>query len=485
MPKTFSEYVCQQCGAKSPNFLGKCPECGAWGSLVETVVMNASRPSSGRSTTLTNLIDSSVGKTTRLKDVAARDIIRLPTGIAELDLVLGSSLAEGKSVSGVVPGSVVLIAGEPGIGKSTLLLQLAMNLAAEDKRAGERESKSSKSTQALPLSCSVLYITGEESPQQVKLRADRIGEPPGNLHILAETDVDRMTVAIEALLGKQERKLVVIVDSIQTIVTTDLAGVPGSVGQVRETAARLTRLAKIHHFPLFLVGHVTKEGAIAGPKVLEHLVDVVIWLEGSRDQSIRVVRGIKNRFGPTDEVGIFTMTETGMREVANPSALFLEESSAQAPGSVVTAVLEGSRVVLVEIQALVVPTAFGMPRRVAAGLDYNRLQLLLAVLTKHAHLPLGNADVYVNVVGGLSIHEPAADLAVALAVASSSKNSVLPKGAVAFGEVGLQGEVRSVTSEKKRVMEAKRLGFGRAITPATIHTIAQAFTQLTGGIKKL
>lgn len=472
MPKAGSEFICQQCGAKSASFLGRCPQCGAWNSFQESVVVKSPK------TAITSSIDQD-SSPLPLSEVVSKTFGRISTGFSELDRVLG-----GGSYCGIVPGSVILLAGEPGIGKSTLLLQTAMNLSLGQhfQDVGKNVKINNKHKTDLP---TVLYVSAEESPEQIKLRADRLGTMPDNLLVMAEIDVDRVARTIKQLVEKTRIKrsmlpgdLVVIVDSIQTIATEELSGVPGSIGQVRESALRLVQIAKKYHIPMILVGHVTKEGGIAGPKVLEHLVDVVLWVEGSRDQTLRLVRGVKNRFGATDEVGIFEMTDRGMQQVVNPSALFLHRPREPVAGSAVTCVVEGSQVLLVEIQALVVPTSFGLPRRVATGVDYNRLQVLLAVLGRHGHLKVDGFDVYVNVAGGLVIKEPAVDLAIVLSVASSVKNIPINQSLATFGEVGLLGEVRPVSLEKKRISQAKQLGFTQLITPQVTPTIQSALAKV-------
>ncbi len=357
---------------------------------------------------------------------------RLSTGGGEFDRVLGG---------GLVPGSLVLLGGDPGIGKSTLLAQVCMAMAA---------------------SKDVLYVTGEESSEQVKLRAERLGAIPPNLLVMPEVELSVIMSAIETTMPAM-----VVVDSIQTMQIDDLSSGAGSVSQVRECATRLMHVAKRTHVPIFLVGHVTKEGTIAGPRVLEHIVDTVLYLEGDRFHSYRLLRSVKNRFGSTNEVGVFEMGEEGLREVANPSAAFLSERGAAAPGSTVTVTIEGTRPLLVEIQALVSATGFSQPRRTSTGFDLNRLYLLLAVLQKRVGLPLGNQDVYCNVVGGLKIGEPAADLAVALSTVSAFSDVPMPHDLVAFGEVGLAGELRSVSGGRERVGEAAKLGFNRVIVPAS------------------
>lgn len=422
--KKYSKFVCQQCGYESASWLGKCPNCGTWNSLVETVVVEGPKGAKEPGVKV---------EPQRLSSVVSLSQKRITTGIAELDRVLGG---------GVVPGSVILLAGDPGIGKSTLLLQLAAKLGG-------------------------LYVLGEESPQQVKLRSERLKIASSRLLLLPQTDVDTIVAQIEEI-----KPLLVVVDSIQTLTTTDLSGTSGTVGQVRESAARLARVGKKMGIPIFLVGHVTKEGAIAGPMVLEHLVDTVLFLEGERFYPGRTLRSFKNRFGPTDEVGVFQMKEEGLVEVKNPSELFLQEREKETPGSVVVPILEGTRPLLIEVQALTVPTTLSFPRRVASGFGYERLNILAAVIAKRLGLPLSSWDIFVNVPGGLKVSEPAADLGVALAIISSFKGKALPAKSFAFGEVGLLGEVRRVTGEEKRVKEARRLGFTLPITPATCKTLS-------------
>jgi len=415
MPKTTSVYVCQQCGFKSPTFLGRCPECGSWNSLVEEVSGQgrANKEKSARSAQIVNL-----------SDIDQSQFKRVPIGMSEVDRVLGG---------GVVIGSIILVSGDPGIGKSTLLTQVAINIVK------------------------TLYIAGEESAQQIKIRAERIN-PKANIPILQETDVDVILAVIE-----QVKPPLVIIDSIQTIKTDDLNSTPGSVGQVRECAYRLQQLAKRTHVPIILVGHVTKDGSIAGPKTLEHLVDVILSLEGDSSTNFRILRGNKNRFGTTDEVGIFEMEETGMVEVSNPSKLFLETRQ-NAPGSTVVPIITGLRPILVEIQALVTKTNLPIPRRTGSGIDNNRLQLLVAVLQKRLGLHLFDQDIFVNVTGGLKVYEPAADLAICMAIISSFKDAVIPAKTVFIGEVGLLGELRSVRNLDRRVNEATKLGFTNVIS---------------------
>jgi len=447
--KVRSVFVCQQCGAKFPKWVGRCPECGSWNTMVETQEKSEIRSASWRTKSGTKL----AAKPLSLSEVKITKKPRILSGISELDRVLGG---------GIVPGSVVLLAGEPGIGKSTLLLELGA------KTGG-------------------FYVSGEESLSQVKLRAERLGIKTENLLFLAETNVDVIISTIEQLNTKTSsnsnikhfKHPTVIVDSIQTLYTEDLISTPGSVGQVRECTNRLLKVAKSNDVPLFLIGHITKEGVIAGPKVLEHLVDTVLYLQGEKFGTARLLRAIKNRFGPTNEVGVFQMTGKGMEAVVNPSALFLAQKAGRSPGSVVVATLEGTRPLLVEIQALVVSSQLAVPRRVSRGIDYNRLQMIIAVLTKILHLPLGGFDIYVNVTGGLKIEEPAADLGVALAIYSSFKNFAFPAKTVCWGELGLLGEIRGVGGGSQREKEAQRLGFKNVISPKNCSSISRAIKQLT------
>jgi len=446
MPKTRTKFVCQQCESQYPTSYGRCPNCGSWNSMVETVEAVASPPAA-----------PTARPRTAPQALAAVDIAtwgRMSTGGAELDRVLGG---------GLVPGSLVLLGGDPGIGKSTLLAQVCMAMA---RGVGSRETRV-RSTPLLPTPTSnsdsnVLYVTGEESSEQVKLRADRLGAIPAGLFVMPEVDLGTIMTTIETMMPA-----LAVIDSIQTVVLDDLSSSAGSVSQVRECAARLMHLAKRTHVPIVIVGHVTKEGTLAGPRVLEHIVDTVLYLEGERFHAYRLLRAVKNRFGSTNEVGVFEMGEDGLREVANPSAAFLAERGEAAPGSAVTVTVEGTRPLLVEIQALVSQSSFTMPRRTSTGFDLNRLYLLLAVLQKRVGLPLGNQDVYCNVVGGLKIGEPAADLAVALAAVSAFSDVAIPADVAAFGEVGLAGELRSVSAARTRLNEAAKLGFSRVILPAS------------------
>ncbi len=426
MGRARSVYACTECGAQQPRWLGRCPECGGWSTLVEErVAAEASAPRE-----LLAASETVGAKPRRLIEIDAEAVPRLATGTAELDRVLGG---------GLVPGSVVLLAGEPGVGKSTLALQLAAGVSGGP----------------------VLYVAGEESPEQVRLRADRLPSLPESLVVLPETRV-------EALAGpwRDTAPALVLVDSVQTLRSERVESAPGSVAQVRECAALLAATAKAHGAALVLVGHVTKEGAIAGPRVLEHLVDVVLQLEGDRFHAFRLLRAHKNRFGSTQEVGVFSMSETGLAAVPNPSELFLAERRSGAPGSCIVPLLEGSRPLLVEIQALVAPAGYGTARRTAIGVDDARLALLLAVLDRRANVDLLNRDVYASAVGGMRIREPGADLALALALASSRLDLALPTDAAACGEIGLGGEIRRTARLDARVAEAVRLGFRRVLVPA-------------------
>lgn len=430
--KKSANYICTNCGYQSPVEIGKCPECLEWGTF-----------ELDKNTKQKNIV-SAAAVPQSLSDVKESDIrMRLQTGFGEFDRVLGG---------GLVAGSVVLLAGDPGIGKSTILLESAICLARENP---EKE---------------VLYVTGEESSYQLKIRSARITKSlPGNLKVLPETDVDVITATME-----KHNYLMVIIDSIQTIQVSSVAGSWGSLSQIRESTLRFARVAKNNHIPIIIVGHVTKEGEIAGPKILEHLVDVVLVMEGDQFGIFRVLRSSKNRYGSTSEVGIFEMSDSGLREVKNPSELFLSEWRENLAGSAIFPTVQGDRPILVEVQALVTPSMFGNPRRVATGVDYSRLQNIIAVLTKFGKLPLGTSDVVVNVAGGMTVKEPAMDLAVALAIASAVKNVALPNHSVVFGEMGLLGEVRKVRFDKKRIDEAKKLGFGKIFEPGEIKNIQTA-----------
>jgi len=428
MPKTAAKaktvFICQQCGNTSPKWMGRCPDCGEWNTLVETTL--EPEPPTGRRGGLA----PSNSAPQALPDIPADGYARIPVPMGELSRVLGG---------GIVPGSAVLIGGDPGIGKSTLLLQMCSMLAQRGV---------------------VLYVSGEESAAQIKLRAERLGITDQTLFVLADTHVESMMVHMQNL-----QPSLVVVDSIQAIYTETISSAAGSVSQVRESAAMLVRGAKAQNTPIFLVGHVTKEGAIAGPRVLEHMVDVVLYLEGERFHTYRLLRGVKNRFGATDEVGVFEMGAQGMSEVTNPSEVFLAERLPNAAGSAIAVTMEGTRPLLVEMQAMSSTTSFSMPRRTANGIDFNRLLLLVAVLSKRVGLRLSDQDVFVNVVGGLTVEEPAADLPVAVAIASSYKNTPVAADVALMGEVGLSGELRAISQLSKRLNEAAKLGFKRAIVP--------------------
>ncbi|MBS2032950.1 MAG: DNA repair protein RadA [Deltaproteobacteria bacterium] len=422
MAKTKTTFTCQACGAKSPKWLGRCAECGAWNSLVEEVERAETRPAWGSSGTSSRPVP--------LADVKADSESRRLTGIQELDRVLGG---------GVVPGALVLLGGDPGIGKSTLLL------AALDKLAALGPA---------------LYVTGEESLRQTKMRAERLGVDSPRLSLFAETDADKILQAAEG-----QKLAALAIDSIQTMFLPELGSAPGSIGQVREVAGRLMAFAKRTETPTFIVGHVTKDGAIAGPRVLEHMVDTVLYFEGDRGHPYRILRAHKNRFGSTNEIGVFEMKAGGLAEVSDPSSLFLAERPIGASGSVVTASLSGTRPLLVELQALVAPTGYGTATRTAIGVDRNRVGLLAAVLEKKEQINLVGCDIFVNVAGGMELDEPAADLAVVGALVSSLRDRPIDKNTLILGEVGLAGEVRAIAQVEPRLAEAAKMGFKRAILP--------------------
>ena len=426
--KPRTAFFCQSCGHDSPKWLGRCPGCGEWNTFVEEELRETSAGGAGTSGRASF---SFSGAPQPIEAIEADEGERIRTGMAEMDRVLGG---------GIVPGSAILVGGDPGIGKSTLLLQLLQQLAAQGMK--------------------VLYITGEESAPQIKLRGRRIGAEAANLFVLVEIDLDSMMRQIEAT-----RPQAVVVDSIQTVCSAALGSAPGSVGQVRESSERLIIQAKKTGIPVFLVGHVTKDGAIAGPKVLEHMVDTVLYFEGDSGHAFRIIRGIKNRFGPTNEIGVFEMRGDGLREVANPSAFFLAERPERAAGSVVVPSMEGTRPILIEIQSLVIPTNFGMPRRTAIGVDANRVSLLVAVLDKVCGLHLSNHDIFINVAGGVKVSEPAIDLGIVSSLASSFLDRAVVPGTVVCGEVGLAGEIRGISRADVRIREAARLGFSRCILP--------------------
>ena len=429
MSKVKSVFACQACGHQTAKWLGRCPECSAWNTFVEEL-QNVSRRTRVQAPEYTNM-------PLPLTEVTRQSEERVQTGIGELDRVLGG---------GVVNGSLVLIGGDPGIGKSTLLMQAVAGLSQRLRHD--------------PAGHSVLYVSGEESASQVRMRSDRLGVNGQQIYMLTETSLELIREQVMRL-----RPRALVIDSIQTMFTADVASAPGSVSQVRESTAQLMAFAKPLHLPTFLIGHVTKEGAIAGPRVLEHMVDTVLYFEGERHHVYRVLRAVKNRFGPAHEIGVFEMRQTGLVEVENPSELFLAERPLHTSGSVVVASMEGTRPLLIELQALGTPSGFGAPRRVANGVDHQRLALLLAVLEKRLGLPVQNHDVYVNVVGGLRVDEPAIDLGIIVAVVSSLREVALDPHLLVFGEVGLTGEVRAVTQVEARLREAAKLGFRRCLLP--------------------
>ena len=424
-----SIFFCQNCGHEESKWLGQCPACGEWNTFVEERV--GSGVTKGTAAASRAVRDSvREAKVMPLTEVTANDDERCETGIRELDRVLGG---------GIVPGSLVLVGGDPGIGKSTLLLQVCQRMARMKK---------------------ILYISGEESQAQIKLRANRMGKFTPNLLLLCETSLETIRGVIE-----KERPELVIIDSIQTMYSEDVSSAPGSVSQVRESTNIFMQLAKGLCIPIFIVGHVTKEGTVAGPRVLEHMVDTVLYFEGDRHASYRILRAVKNRFGSTNEIGVFEMRQDGLAEVENPSEYMLSGKPENASGSVVACSMEGTRPILIEIQALVCRSNFGMPRRTAAGTDYNRVNLLMAVLEKRLGLSLGNCDAYVNIAGGIRMNEPAIDLGIVMAIMSSYRNRPIDEKTIVFGEVGLSGEVRAVSMPEQRVNEAKKLGFETCILP--------------------
>ncbi len=428
MAKAKKAYVCNDCGGEHAKWQGQCNECGAWNTLSEIILQPSAK--SAAPAKYSGYAGETSQKVQKLSEIDLQELPRLETGIGELDRVLGG---------GLVHGSAILIGGHPGAGKSTLLLEVLCKLAENHD---------------------ALYITGEESLQQVAMRAKRLSLPMDKLKMLAETDVHQIIA-----LAQREKPKIMVVDSIQVMHMAEISSAPGSVSQVRESAAFLTRFAKQTGTILFLVGHVTKDGSLAGPKVLEHMIDTSVLLEGSSDSRFRTLRGQKNRFGAVNELGVFAMTEDGLKEVKNPSAIFLSQAATPSPGSVVMVVWEGTRPLLVEIQALVDESHFGNPRRVAVGVEQNRIAMLLAVLHRHGGIHAGDQDVFVNVVGGVKVLETSADLAVLLAIVSSLRNNILAQDLVVFGEVGLSGEIRPVPSGQERLHEAAKHGFKRAIVP--------------------
>lgn len=424
MAKIKTSYICSECGFESPKWYGKCPSCGEWNTLNEELNSQQTKNSFSNSF-------STVNQVLALDDICGENDERIPTKIEEFDRVLGG---------GIVKGSLVLLSGDPGIGKSTILLQICQNLGSKGQK--------------------ILYVSGEESANQIKLRAVRIGVTTKNLFILSQTDLATIVECIKA-----EKPDIVIIDSIQTMVYEQVNSSAGSITQVRECTNVFMHTAKGLGIPIFIVGHVNKDGAIAGPKVLEHIVDTVLYFEGERNYSYRILRGVKNRFGSTNEIGVFEMTADGLKEVLNPSLMMISGRPKNTSGTCVACVMEGTRPILAEVQGLVCATGFGTPRRMSTGFDYNRMSMLLAVLEKRAGYFFNNMDAYVNVVGGLKLDEPAADLTVALALVSSLKDKAVDDKTIAFGEVGLAGEIRVVNNCEQRIAEAKRLGFERCIIP--------------------
>ncbi len=423
MAKVKTKFICNECGGEFPKWFGKCPECDQWNTLIEEIEQKGSKLSSAAAVGLS--------KPVTLQDINLSLETRLKTGMDELDRVLGG---------GIVLGSLILVGGDPGIGKSTLLLQLSENIGSSGLR--------------------VLYVSGEESIAQIKIRASRMGAASSNIYLVSENSMDNVKHHIGNI-----KPDVLIVDSIQTVYSPDVTSAPGSVSQVREVTLALMSIAKSSNIATFIVGHVTKQGAIAGPRVLEHMVDTVLYFEGESHMSYRVLRGVKNRFGSTNEIGIFEMGDVGLTEVKNPSQMLLSGRMKGASGSSVVCTLEGTRAMLVEVQALLSLSSFGVPRRNATGVDYNRVSLLMAVLEKRVGMQLGNSDSYVNVVGGIKITEPAADLGIIAAIASSFRDKEIDDGTIIFGEVGLAGEVRAVNFAEKRIIEAMKMGFKTCVIP--------------------
>ena len=424
MAKAKQVFFCQECGYESAKWMGQCPGCKAWNTFVEEKVVTGAKKSHAK--TLTSAPAS-------ILEIVSNEETRIGTGMKELDRVLGG---------GIVKGSLILLGGDPGIGKSTILLQVCRNLTETGHK--------------------VLYVSGEESPQQIKMRAERLGEFKRDMYLHCETDMDAVDAAVD-----QVKPEVMVIDSIQTMTMEEVTSAAGSVSQVREVTNRLMQLAKTKNIAIFIVGHVTKEGSVAGPRTLEHMVDTVLYFEGERSSIYRILRGVKNRFGSTNELGVFEMKNHGLTEVINPSQVLLEGRPVDASGSVVVCSMEGTRPLLIEIQALVAQTNFQMPRRTSVGIDYNRVNLLMAVLEKRAGIHLGSCDAYVNLTGGIRLSEPAIDLGIVLALVSSYRNRAVDEHTIIFGEVGLTGEVRGVNMAEQRVKEAAKLGFTTCILPAT------------------
>ncbi len=421
--KTSTVFVCNSCGYESAKWLGKCPACNEWNTFIEEKAITGTKGIAKEKNKLK-------GEIVKLNEVERKTTIRLSTGVGELDRVLGG---------GFVNGSLTLLGGEPGIGKSTLILQICDNVKVDGK---------------------ILYVSGEESAEQIKIRADRLGIKNDNLLFLAETDIDNVEIALENTGAK-----FVIIDSVQTMYSDDITSAPGSVSQVREITSRIMKMCKQTGITTIIIGHVTKDGNIAGPRVLEHMVDTVLYLEGERYFSYRILRGVKNRFGSTNEIGMFEMQNEGLVEITNPSRLLISEREGNPPGSAIVVSLEGTRALVIELQALSTPTVFGLPRRNASGIDYNRLTLLMAVLEKRGGINLSSQDVYINLVGGLKVNQPALDLGIILATASTFKNISIKEDIAIIGEVGLTGEVRSVNMIEKRIKEAEKLGYKTCIIP--------------------
>jgi DNA repair protein RadA/Sms len=439
MSKIKTIFQCQACGYSSPKWLGKCPDCGAWNSFSEEKQSPKPLKSFGAS------------ELQPLSKIVGGKDKRVPVGINEFDRVLGG---------GLVNGAVILIGGDPGIGKSTLLLQSVAKIVRNQNTEDRTQTQKTKLQTPNSGLRTVLYVSGEESPEQIKLRAERLSINSDNIILLPETLVENVISIAQDL-----KPSIMVIDSIQTVYTEELTSAPGSVGQIREAAAKLMFFAKRSKIPIFLIGHVTKEGAIAGPRVLEHIVDTVLYFEGDRGHPYRILRTIKNRFGSTNEIGVFEMTDEGLMEINNPSELFMSERPIDVSGSTVIASMEGTRPLLVEVQALVSPTTFGMPRRTSMGVDFNRVNLLIAVLEKKAGIHLGGMDVFINIVGGLKIVEPAADIGIISAIVSSFREAPIDSKTFLFGEVGLSGEVRAIAHAEARLKEAAKIGFKRAIIP--------------------
>ena len=445
MAKQKTVYFCQSCGMESSKWMGQCPSCGEWNTFAEEAVT----VKKGSASVSRREIHA---KATRLNDIKAAGEERFSTGIAELDRVLGG---------GIVPGSMILVGGDPGIGKSTLLLQVCKTLSERHK--------------------SILYVSGEESLQQIKLRAERIGEFSDTLSLLCETNLEIVDEIV-----RRDLPQILVIDSIQTMYSEHVTSAPGSVSQVRESTGSLLQMAKVLGIAVFIIGHVTKEGVVAGPRVLEHMVDTVLYFEGDRHAAYRILRGVKNRFGSTNEIGVFEMRSGGLIEVENPSEFMLGGKPKGASGSVVACSMEGSRPILLEVQALVCRSNFGMPRRTAAGTDFNRVNLLMAVLEKRVGLQMGNCDAYVNIAGGIRMNEPAIDLGIVLALVSSYKNRPIDEKTICFGEVGLSGEVRAVSMPEQRVSEAKKLGFTTCILPeVSVKTVGKVEGVRIIGVKSV